>query len=209
MATDLPYVARVSVEGDYDAENFVNVMHFAKKDGLPFDQTDLLNLFTKLTGTAASNLSLASLYESMATGLTIRRLYAKTLSNTLPIEREATTTIVGTTVGTNAPPMLASLIRWYTSIASRSFRGRTYLTGVRTSMINAANADLFSDAHVALLASDAADWVTAWLADATFNFIILSNKLRAQDQPTPWDTVESSAVESLICVQRRRRAAPA
>lgn len=206
MPTDLPQVARVSIEGDFDAEAFVNVMHFIKKDGLPMDQTDLLSLFTKLTGTAASNLSLASLYESMATGLTIRRLYAKTLATTLPIEREATTTIVGTTVGTNAPPMLATLIRWYTSVATRNFRGRNYLSGVRTVMINAANADLFSDVHVAAVAADASDWVAAWAADATFDFIVLSNTLRDANVATPWAVVASAAVEPLICVQRRRRA---
>jgi hypothetical protein len=205
MPTDLPSVVRLTVEGAFDAERFVNVMHFRKVDGTAFSVTDIDALLDILEAATTDNRALLHIYDNLDAGLVIDTLTAKTLDSTTPIEEVRGVTLAGTEVGNNAPPMLAALVRWSTAIATRSARGRTYFTGLNTPMISTSNADQLDSTYRTQLQTAVAEFANAWFVDGDFEFIVLSQKGRLANEPAPYHQVQSGSVEASIALQRRRR----
>lgn len=207
MPTSLPEIARVEFSGTFDGEAFMNVMHFVKDPAAAFTEADLFGLLTLLAGANTVQTSLAHIYQTMDSELLINRIYGRTLSNTVPIESEVGATVVGTSVGANAPPMLAALIRWNTTIASRRSRGRTYLCGINVGMIAATDADRLVVTTQGSLTTRATAFAAAYVSNPTYSLVVLSNVERDADVPIPYKTVLSGVCQPRFAVQRRRRQA--
>lgn len=208
MATDLPNIARVAVEGTFNAERFVNVFHFANRDGTPWTVTDLTILIGNLAAAASFDYSLLNIYQFMDAGVLIDTITATTLDTTTPIQVSTTVALAGTSVGTDLPPLLAVVVKWGTSVATRRRRGRTFLCGVNSNFPAAANSDRIDSTVLGTISTAAGDFMTAWAADPNFAFVILSPTDRAADVAVPWEEVASASANPLLCVQRRRRERP-
>lgn len=208
MGTDLPQVARVAIEGTFDSERFVNVMHFFTRDSSAWSATDLGLLLGVLDDAATDDDSLLSIYEQLDTGLVIDTLTATSLDNTTPVQVSSTVSLAGTNSGNNVPPMLAAVLKWGTAVANRKYRGRNFLSGLNVNFISSSNADRLDTTRSAALAAAAAGFVTAWGANADFGFCVLSATDRAATVAIPYQEVISSSINPLICVQRRRRERP-
>lgn len=208
MTTDLPHVARVAIEGTFDSERFVNIMHFYKINLTGWSTLELADLLGILDDAGTDNDSLAHLYEQFDTGLAIDTLTATTLDTTTPFQVSTTVAIAGTNAGNNVPPMLAAVVKWGTAVASRKYRGRTFFTGLNVNFISGTNADRLDTTRAAALATEAEDFVTAWAANPDIGFCVLSQTDRLANNPSPFGEIISSSVNPLICVQRRRRERP-
>lgn len=205
MPTDLPWVAKLEVEGTYESERFVNVMHFSKTVTDPFTDAELATLLGILDDASTDTDSLAHIYSILDSGLLVDTLTLTSLSNDAPIQRSATVAIAGTSGGSNMPPMCSATVKWSTSIANRQSRGRTFFTGLNTGMMSASNADRLDTTWSASLATRASAFATAWAASTSFAFVILSAKQRQLNALVPVNEVTSASVNPLITVQRRRR----
>lgn len=206
MATDLPNVARVAVEGTFDGERFVNVLHFFVRDGSPWTLLDLANLLGVLDDAAGDSDSLLHFYANMDVDLVIDTLTATTLDNTTPIQLIQSVSLAGGQTDANLPPMLAIVAKWGTAIASRRYRGRTFLCGVNAGHVSATNADRVDSTVAASILSDLNDFVAAWGANVDFGFCVLSTVDR-QDPliVSPFQEVTAASLNPQICLQRRRR----
>lgn len=205
MPTDLPNVARVSAEGTFDGERFVNVFHFRTLDDSPWSAVELQNLLDVLTAASTEDDSLAHLYVVMDSGLAVDTVTARTLDSTTPIEVSESVALAGGWTGANGPPMLALVVKWSSAVATRSARGRTYFCGVSANMISAANSDRFDSTFLADMVTNAAEFAAAWAANVDWSFTVLSEKGRQANQPAPYHDILSSSVNSTIAIQRRRR----
>lgn len=207
MPTDLPNVARVTIEGSFDAERFVNVMHFRRADNSAYSVAQLSTLLGKLDNASTDPQSLLSMYVNLDSGLVIDTLTARTLDSTTPIEFSSTVSLAGGGAGNNMPPMMCAVIKWQSAIATRSARGRTYLTGLSVGMVSTSNSDRLESTFLAALSADATAFQTAWQLDTDEKFTILSEKGRQANEPAPFHDVVSASVNPAIAIQRRRREA--
>lgn len=208
MTTDLPHIVRVTVEGTYNAEPWVNVYHFWFRAGTAPTTADLTALLGILDDASADNDSLLHFYNAMDSGVNINTLTATTLDLQTPLQVAATVNLNGTSVGNDLPPMLSVVVQWRTAIANRRSRGRTYLTGLNAGMILSTNADRVDTALTAALSTACNQFVAAWVANATWGLIVLSQTEREADIPAPYEEVLTAAINPLVCVQRRRREVP-
>lgn len=208
MPTDLPQVARVAIEGTFNAERFVNVMHFFTRDASSWSATDLGLLLGVLDDAAADDDALLHIFELMDAGLVIDTLTATSLDNTTPVQVSATVSLAGTSVGADMPPMLAAVVKWGTAVASRKYRGRTFLSGLNAGFISATNSDRLDGTPSAAIAAAAGEFVDAWEANVDFGFCVLSQTDRQASVAIPFQEIISASVNPLICVQRRRRERP-
>lgn len=208
MATDLPYVVRAEIEGSFESERWVNVMHFARVGLTTVTLADLQSLAGILDDAATDNDSLAHIYQTMDTQLTVDTLTLTSLSNASPVQYTTALAIAGTSSGANVPPMLAAVVKWSSAVATRSGRGRTFLSGLNTGFISSSNADRLASTVITDLTTRATDWVGAWDASAVWAFGVLSEKQRQENASFPFRDVVSATVNPLICVQRRRRERP-
>lgn len=205
MPTDLPHVARVAIEGTFNSERFVNVMHFLNLSLAPITDAELGVLLGILDDASTDNDALLHLYSIFDSGVLIDTITATTLSNDAPVQRAATVALAGTSGGNDMPPMLAATVKWSTSVANRRSRGRTFFCGLNVGMVQTANSDRLDTTWAASLAARATDWVNAWVASSTWAFIILSETERQADFAVPFEEVTSASVNPLVTVQRRRR----
>lgn len=209
MPTDLPQVARVAIEGTFNAERFVNVMHFFTRDASSWTASDLTLLLGVLDDAAADDDSLANIYQFMDAGVAIDTLTATSLDNTTPVQVSSSVNIVGTSVGTDLPPMLAVVVKWGTAVANRKYRGRTFLCGVNSNFPAATNSDRVDTTVLGTIATAAGEFEAAWEANVDFGFCILSNTDRQNPAiPIPFQEVLTASANPLLCVQRRRRERP-
>lgn len=207
MATDLPNVARVVAEGTFDAERFVNVFHFRKRDDTAFSASDLGTLLATLSAVSTADDSLAHLYIVMDSGLVVDTLTAKTLDSTVPIEASITVSLAGGGAGNNMPPMMCCVVKWSSAVATRSARGRTYFCGLSVGNVSTSNSDRLESTFLSDMNTNAGEFVTAWQADPTYAFTVLSEKGRQADQPAPYHDIQAASVNPTIAIQRRRREA--
>lgn len=205
MPTDSPEVARVELRGSFNGENFINVLHFARRDAAAMTQNDLQTIAGTLDDLAVDNDAWAHIFQSVDAGAVVDTIYLRTLDATTPIERFETVAISGTSVSADAPPMLAMLLRWTTEFATRNGRGRTYLPGVATGFIDGTDSDRINAGTLAVLQSRSEDFQGAWFLNATYMFCIYSRKLAAAFTPTPYSEVLGASVEPRFAIQRRRR----
>lgn len=208
MPTDLPNVARVAVEGTYDSERFVNVLHFYTRDGSPWSAADLTLLLGELDDPAVSDASILHLYQFMDAGVLIDTLTATSLDTTTPVQVSASVSLAGTSVGTNMPPMLAVVTKWGTAVANRKYRGRSFLTGCNSNHVSGTNADRVDTTVLGTIATAAAEFVLEWQANLDRGFCILSQTDRIANVAVPFQEVISASANPLLCVQRRRRERP-
>lgn len=207
MPTDLPQVARVTLSGTYNGEKFANVLHFVKRDATDITASNLAALHGVLDDPAADNDAWLHILQRMDTAATVDTISSISLANTSPVALTSTVSLSGSSGGTDAPPLLAVVVKWTTQVATRRTRGRTYLPGVNTGMFQS-DADRLDTTFAANVATSAADFVTAWLANVTWAFIILSDTARQANDPIPFEEVVGSSVNPLFGVQRRRRQWP-
>lgn len=205
MATSLPQVCRVSINGTFDSRPWTNVLHFLHSGGLAFTATSIDGLLALLGGIASVNTSWQHVHQTMDTGSNINSLVGRSLDNTSPIERSLNVNIAGTSTGNNMPPMTSAVIRWTTAFASRSSRGRTYLPGLNVGFVLNTDADRLDPTVAGNLQTRATDFLTAWNGSSAHGLIVLSAKNRALNAVAPYNLVTGASVFSLIAVQRRRR----
>lgn len=206
MATDLPQIARVSCEGTFNAERFVNVLHFQFIDVSPPTQSDLTDLLDILCAASSNQDSVGHLYNVMDAQLLVDTVTATTLDLTTPIQEIRTTSIAGASVGADMPPMLSIVVRWGTPVANRRSRGRTYFTGINTNFVDSTNSDRVTALRLSEMNTKATEFMNTWrLSTSLWRFVILSETARREDVPTPYSEVSSASVNPLLCVQRRRR----
>lgn len=209
MPTDLPDVARVAIEGSFNSERFVNVMHFRSATLSPLDGTDLAALVGILDDAASDDDSLLNIYSLMDAGLNIDTITATSLDTTTPAQFTAGVNLNGTAIGGDLPPMLSVCLSWKSAIANRKYRGRTFLTGLHSGFINSTNSDRLVSTFVSDMTTALSQWVAAWQANTDWRFIILSETDRQANVAAPYEAVTSGTVNPLVCVQRRRREKPA
>lgn len=205
MPTDLPNVARVALAGTFDAERFVNVIHFRKVDNSAFSTTDLSGLLGMLDDASTNSHAWTSIWANMDSGAVIDTMTARTLDSTTPIEVSTSVSLAGGGAGNNLPPMLCAVVKWQSLLATRSGRGRTYLTGLSVGMVSTSNSDRLESTFLAALAADVLAFAQYWSGDPTYRFTILSEKNRQANVPTPYSDVLAGSVNPTIGVQRRRR----
>lgn len=208
MPADLGWIARVAIEGTFNSERFVNVMHFCKTTTDFFTDAELETLLGILDDASTDNDALLHIYSVLDSGLLIDTLTATTLSTTAPLQRAASVSLAGTSGGTDYPPMCSATVKWSTSIASRQTRGRTFFTGLNGGMIGSSNSDRLDTTWAASLATKANEFAAAWVASSTFKFVVLSETRRQAGALVPVEEVTSASVNPLVTVQRRRRERP-
>lgn len=205
MPTDCPEIVRLTVKGTYDGEQCVNVFHFWKRDDTAVTNSDLSSLLAILDDAATDADSLAKFYNNQDEALSVTSAYFRTLSNAQPRELLGVVNAPGTATGTGGPPMLSCLIKWGTDVATRSGRGRTYLPGITVGTISTTDADQFTSAYRTAIGNMVNAWVGAWMANATWGFVVLSDKDRQANLASPYREVLSGSVDPIIRIQRRRR----
>lgn len=205
MATDLPNICRVSINGTFDSRPWTNVLHFRAQPDVSFTATTIDALLARLGGIATVNTSWQHIHQTMDTGSNINLIVGRSLSNATPIERQLVVNIAGTSTGNNMPPMTSAVVRWTTAFASRSTRGRTYLPGLNVGFVQNTDADRLDSTVQTNLATRAADFVAAYQGVTAEQFVVLSQKQRSLNAAIPFTSVTGASVFSLIAVQRRRR----
>lgn len=209
MTTDLPKIVRVTIQGTYDGEPWVNVLHFSWDGAGDPAGTDISTLLGLLGSATTNPQSFGSLIRQMDINVAMTSLTGRTLSTTAPLERTLSVALTGNRVGNNLPPMMACLIKWNGAFALRTSRGRTYLTGVNDNMLNTSDSDQFSTASLSDVSTAATAFLNYWfVTNTSWSFIVLSRKQREANVAAPFDIVNSFEVEPRMCIQRRRRQPP-
>lgn len=204
MATDLPQIVECSLRGSWQGERFVNVLHFEHGGGAAI-LADLIALEALLAGAVGVNTSVLHYFTAMDTGAVIDTIYLKNLSNSAPIELQTTVSLAGSSGGTDMPAWIALAAKFTTILANRRGRGRIYLPGLNTGMVTAADPDHIDPTFAASVATKLNDFVAAWIANATWAFVVLSRKDRAANVATPYREVEAASVLARTSHQLRRR----
>lgn len=204
MATDLPDVAAVSIQGSYQGERFVMVEHFRHVAG-SYGSVSLADLLTQLAATAVNDTALLHWFSLFDSGAVIDTLYAKTLDTTTPIESTASVNLVGTSGGTDTQAWLAMCVKLTTDLATRRYRGKQYIPGINTGMFLAGDPDHFDTGFVNSVSTEFQEYVTAWSIDADDSLVVLSRKDREANVATPYRVVKGATALGRVSSQRRRR----
>lgn len=206
MAVDQPAICQVAVNGTYQGETFVNVLHFARKDQADLNVGDLVSISNLLISTGADSRSLKKLYVPMDAGLVLSGIKAVSLSESAPLSVSTATAIAGTSVGNDYPAMTAVVAKWSTGYASKRAQGRTYIPGLNVGFVQTADPDRFDSAWVVSRAADYQAFAGGWTADATYDFIIYSRE-NAEEFPAVFAgyPVLTAGCNPLVAIQRRRR----
>lgn len=205
MPTSLPQICRVAMEGSFNSERFVNVIHFWQRSNTAWTPTGIGVLASILEGAAAVNNAWLHIHQTMDAGSVYDTFTYTTLDNVSPIQVSRAVNLAGTSAGSDMPPMLAAVIKWQTALASRRGRGRSYLSGLNSGFVNGTNSDRLATTVTGDLQTRVTEFVAAWAASSTIGFVILSETDRAANALTPYREVTAGSPNPLICVQRRRR----
>lgn len=204
MAIDFPDVARCAMSGTYNGRPWVNVVHIQKRDLSAITVANAATIAGLLDGVSGVATSWASILTRMDSGLSMDLVHVRTLAETAPVEASATTSRAGGSGGTDAPPLLAVMVKWATSIATGQARGRQYFAGVNTGMFQA-DSDRMDPTFQANVQTSVDAFIAAWAANATYAFVVFSRKgAETLSGPTVTE-IKSASVDPLFRIQRRRR----
>lgn len=204
MGLNRPDIANVVASGIYNGEPFVNVFHFRKADGSDMTVGNLATLHGILDDAAADVDALAHMYQRFDSNLLVNKLYSKTYSEFAPVELSTAVSIAGTSVGSDAQPMLACMVKWSTLVADRRFRGRTYFSGINTGHWDTTDVDQLASSFVTDFQTKVNAFVTAWSTHATFEFGVFSRTSELEAPTSGWSEIQAGAVQSRIGIQKRR-----
>lgn len=204
MPTDFPQVCQTAIKGNYQGEDFVNVLHFYKIDGLPMTTGDLVALHAILDDAAADNDSWANIWQTMDANAVVTEFHSRTLSLASPVELISSVNIPGANAGTDALPMLAIMVRWTGPFATRRSRGRTYLCGLTTLHWDPTDTDRVAAATIAALQVNLDQWVAAWQANPTYGHCIFSRKDQEEMNGDGIYDVRGASVSTQVAIQTRR-----
>lgn len=207
MAVNEPDIVRLAVEGTYQGQLWVNVFHFHKADNTAVTASDLNSLAAILDDAATDNDALAHLYTQMDAGLLTTRMVLTSLGSggNVPVQKEQSITISGLSAGgSDAQAMLSIVVKWGTGIASRRSRGRTFLSGINTSM-QGTDPDYVGTTTSSAIGLAAQQWADAWAANTTWEFGVFSHVVDGAVETTQFAEIINASVNPVFAVQRRRR----
>lgn len=205
MPVDRADVARVALEGTWQGEDFVCVLHFHQASNIDLTITDLDNIAGDLGDTSANAKSLAKFWENFDTGSVINTLHVTTLADVDPLGVDYSVNIAGTSTAGDTPAFVALVAKWGTGFASRRRQGRTYIPGLNTGMWQSGDPDRLDTSFASGVATDLAAFRAAWEADVNYSFVIFSQVQELATPGTGTAVVVTSAVNPVVGVQRRRK----
>lgn len=204
MTTPTPYICATSVKGIYQGEAFVNVFHFMRNDQADMTTTDLAAIHGILDDASTDNDALLHMYASLDSGLNISQLYSRTITPSAPVELASSVNLSGTSGGADILPMTALYVKWSTLIADRRHRGRSFFTGLNSGMWQTADTDYLDTTFAATFQTKVNEFVAAWDANATYDFIVYSRAEADDNVLFPYSPIAGGAVQSRLGLQRRR-----
>lgn len=208
--TDAPAVCSTTFSGTFNGEVVKNVLAFARADAASLSLSDLTAIHGILDDAATTDGSWTNIIENMDAGLNYNEIYSRTWSESAPIELRTTVNLNGTgTSEHDAPPMLSVLVKWTTLIATRKFRGRTYLPGMNTAMIDATDSDRLTSTNRTNIQTACNQFATYWSSHATYRFVVFSRKNADAVTLPYYSAVQAGSVWPLISTQKRRRSSSA
>lgn len=204
MPTSSPEVCRTALSGTYQGEEFVNVLHFFKRDGTALTTVDLAAIHGILDDPATDDDAWLNIWQTMDANAVVTQIHSRTLSTDTPVELISTVSLAGVTAGADALPLLAIMLKWTSLYATRRSRGRTYLTGLNASHWDATDTDQVASSIQAALNINAGQFVTAWGLNATYGFCIYSRADAEALEVTPYNEVKGASVSPQVAIQKRR-----